>query len=191
MRVIHVEKLTNEKWLNLFAASYEHNDHKGRWVYASRKSGPAEGKAVDAVVIVPVLHEAGRPPRLVMIREFRIPLNDYSLAFPAGLLEKGESVEECVRREMLEETGLEVFRFRKVSPPLYSSTGMTDEAAVLAFVDVRATPDGKQHLEATEDLELRLLEYEEVCRLVDDPGGPIDAKAWSTLYMFQMAGRLA
>src|SRR5207248_563824 len=107
MRVTHVEKLTNEKWLNLFAASYEHNGHKGRWVYASRKSGPAEGKAVDAVVIVPVLHEAGRPPRLVMIREFRIPLNDYSLAFPAGLLEKGESVEECVRREMLEETGLE------------------------------------------------------------------------------------
>src|SRR5438128_1097670 len=131
MKITHVEKLTDEKWLNLFAARYEHNGHQGRWVYASRKSGPGEGRRVDAVVMVPVLHEVGKPSRLVMIREFRIPINGYSLAFPAGLLEEGETVEECVRRELMEETGLEVTRFRRISPPLYSSTGLTDEAAVM------------------------------------------------------------
>ena len=86
MRITHVEKLTNERWLNLFAARYEHNGHQGRWVYASRKSGPGQGQRVDAVVMVPVLHAEGEPAKLVMIREFRIPINDYSLAFPAGLL---------------------------------------------------------------------------------------------------------
>jgi ADP-ribose pyrophosphatase len=190
MKVTRVEKLTNEKWLNLFAARYEHDGHSGRWVYASRKKDPAEPAGVDAVVIVPVLHEDGRQPRLVMIREFRVPINGYSLAFPAGLLEAGEGVEDTVRREIVEETGFEVIRFRKISPALYSSTGMTDEAAVLAFVDVRATPGGKQQLEASEVLEVVLLDFADVCRLCDNPGGPIDAKAWSTLYMFQSLGRL-
>jgi len=190
MKITQVDKLTNEKWLNLFAARYEHNGHQGRWVYASRKSGPGQGQRVDAVVMVPVLHEEGRPSRLVMIREFRLPINDYSLAFPAGLLEEGEGIEECVRREMLEETGLTVTRFRKISPPLYSSTGMTDEAAVMVFIDVQATPGGKPQLEATEVIELLLLDFADVCRLCDDPGGAIDAKAWSTIYMYRMLGRL-
>jgi ADP-ribose pyrophosphatase len=190
MIITKVEKLTNEKWLNLFAATFEHNGHNGRWVYASRKKQAGADHTVDAVVIVPVLHAEGKPPRLVMVREFRIPINAYSLAFPAGLLEDGESIEETVRREMIEETGLEVVRFTKISPPLYSSTGMTDEAAVLAFVDVRETPGGKAQLEASEVLEMCLLDFADVCRLCDNPGGAIDAKAWSTLYLFQKLGRL-
>ena len=42
MRVTKVEKLTNEKWLNLFVASYEHKGHTGRWLYASRKQDPGK-----------------------------------------------------------------------------------------------------------------------------------------------------
>ena len=188
MKVTHVEKITNEKWLNLYRAKYEHNGHSGGWVYASRKS-PEQAAQVDAVIIAPVLHVEGQPSRLVMVREFRIPINNYSLAFPAGLLEKGETVEDAVRREMLEETGLEVTRFRKISPPVYSSTGMTDESAHLVFVDVKQN-GGKQHLEASEELEVLLLDFAEVSRLCDNPGSAIDAKAWSTLYLFQMMGRL-
>jgi ADP-ribose pyrophosphatase len=190
MHVTHVEKITNEKWLNLFGATFEHNGHTGRWVYASRRELTGPPRKADAVVIVPVLLAEGRPPRLVMVREFRVPLNAYSVAFPAGLLEEGEGVEECVRRELVEETGLEVTRFRKISPALFSSTGLTDEAAVLAFVDVRETPGLQQALEPGEDLEVMLLDFDAVCRLCDNPGGPIDAKAWSTLYLFQQLGRL-
>ena len=55
---------------------------------------------VDAVVMVPVLHTDGQPSKLVMIREFRIPLNGYSLAFPAGLLEEGgRRREDALRRK--------------------------------------------------------------------------------------------
>src|SRR4051812_47173449 len=42
MQVIRVEKLTNQKWLNLFVADYEHNGRQGRWEYASRKRDPAQ-----------------------------------------------------------------------------------------------------------------------------------------------------
>src|SRR5438132_1072435 len=177
MKVTGVEKITNEKWLNLFRATYEHKGHKGGWVFASRRDKPAPGEHIDAVVMVPVLHEDGKPPKLVMLKEFRVPVGGYSLAFPAGLLEKGEGIEEAVRREMHEETGLEVTRFRKISPPIHSSAGMTDETAVLVFIDVVGKPD-TANLEESEDIEVMLLDMAEVSRLCDNPGSAVDAKAW-------------
>jgi ADP-ribose pyrophosphatase len=191
MKILKIDKLTNEKWLNLYAATYEHNGHTGRWLYASRRDSCAPGARCDAVIIVPVLHEEGRPPRLVLVREFRVPVGGYDYGFPAGLLEPGESIEETVRREIVEETGMEVIRFRKISPPLFSSAGLTDEAAALAFVDVRATPEMKQKLEGSEDIEVVLLDYEQICKLCDNPDLPLDAKAWCALYMYQQLGKLA
>ncbi len=191
MKIVKVEKITNEKWLNLYAATYEHNGKSGRWVYASRRKTGGQGAAVDAVIIVPVLRERGRPPRLVLVKEFRVPIGGYNYGLPAGLLEPGENVEDTVRRELFEETGLEVVRFKKISPPLCSSTGLTDEATVMAFVDVRSTPETKQHLDGPEEIEVLLLDYQQVCKLCDDPDLPLDAKAWNVLHMFEQLGKLA
>ena len=141
MKIHQLEKLTDEKWVNLFAVTYEHNGHTGRWVFASRRKKPYGRKtAGDAVIIVPILVEKGQPNRLVLIKEFRVPVGGYIHAFPAGLLEKGEKIEQAVRREMLEETGLEVLRFKRITPALYSTSGLSDESAPMAFVDVRAGP---------------------------------------------------
>ncbi len=189
MHVTNVEKITNEKWLNLFRATYEHKGHTGGWLFASRRDKPTPEEHIDAVIIVPVLHEDGKPPKLVMVKEFRVPIGGYTFAFPAGLLEKGESIEDAVRREMHEETGLEVTRFRKISPAVCSSAGMTDETAVMCFIDVVGKPD-TANLEASEDIEVLLLDMVEVSRLCDNPGSAVDGKAWSTLYMFQLMGRL-
>jgi ADP-ribose pyrophosphatase len=191
MKILKLDKLTNEKWLNLFAATYEHNGHTGRWVYASRKPNGAPDGRPDAVIIVPILHVEGQPPRLVLIKELRVPVGGYDYGLPAGLVEPGESIEATVRREMLEETGMEVVRIRKISPPLLSSAGMTDEAVPLAYVDVRATPETKQVLEESEDIEVLLLDFEQVCKLCDNPDLPLDAKTWNALYMYQQLGKLA
>ena len=190
MHIHKIEQLTHEKWLNLYAAAFEHNGHTGRWVFASRKPQPNRDCAADAVVIVPILRQPGEPPRLAMVREFRVPVGDYVFAFPAGLLESGESIEDTVRRELMEETGLEVVAVKRVSPPLYSSSGLTDESAALVFVEARATPKTKPKLDASEDLEVVLLDHAGVCRLCDDPTARIDAKAWATLYLYQQLGQL-
>jgi ADP-ribose pyrophosphatase len=190
MKINKVEKLTNEKWLNLFAATFEHKGHQGRWTFASRKAQPHVGEhKADAVIIVPVLREEGKPDRLIMVKEYRVPIGGYSYAFPAGLLEEGEAVEDTARRELREETGFDVQTVKKISPVLYSSTGMTDESAVLAFVDARATPDAKQHLDHSEDLEVLLLGFEEACALCENRDVNIDAKAWSVLFLYQQLGR--
>lgn len=189
MKVDKVRKLTSQKWLNLFRADYSHNGHKGQWLFASRKEDPCqEADAVEAVVIVPVLKQPGKPNRLVAIREFRVPLGCYTYGFPAGLVEKGESVKATVEREMLEETGCEVVKIHKVTRPLYSSMGLTDESVVMVYADVKKKRGAMP--EASEDIEVMFLNFEEVCEICDKPALPIDAKMWATLHMFQRMGKI-
>ncbi|MGH7171894.1 MAG: NUDIX domain-containing protein [Gemmataceae bacterium] len=190
MHIHKIEQLTHEKWLNLFAADFEHNGHAGRWLYASRKPQPSADRGADAVIIVPILRSANEPPRLVMVKEFRVPIGDYVFAFPAGLIDAGESIEDTARRELREETGLEVVAVQRVSQPLYSSSGLTDEAVAMAFVDARRTPETLPKLDALEDLEVLLLDFAGVCRLCDDRAARIDARAWAILYGYQQLGTL-
>ncbi len=192
MEITHVEQLTNEKWINLFATTFRDGEREARWVFASRKRKPYDPKATpDAAVIVPILLATDRPPRLVLEKEYRVPVGGYVYGFPAGLIEEGESIEETVRREMLEETGFEVVSIKRITTPLCSSAGLTDEVSPVVFVDVRATPDAKQKLDGMEDIEVVLLDYQQVCEMVENTTVRFDAKAWTILYLYQQLGKLA
>ncbi len=190
MHIQKIEQLTREKWLNLYAATFEHHGHSGRWLFASRKPQPNHDRSGDAVIIVPILRTDNEPPRLVMVKEFRVPIGDYIFAFPAGLLDDGESIEDTVRRELMEETGLEVVAVKRVTQPLYSSSGLSDEAVAMAFVEARMTPEALPKLDKAEDLQVVLLDFAGVCRLCDDRAARLDAKAWAILYSYQQMGRL-
>jgi hypothetical protein len=66
--------------------------------------------------------------------------------------------------------------------------GLTDEAIAMAYVDVSANQGAKP--EPSEDIEVLLLDFEDVCKLCDDHDLPIDAKMWATLHMFQRLGKI-
>jgi len=53
------------------------------------------------VVIVPVTNEG----ETILTKQFRPPVNNYVIEFPAGLNDKGDTLEEAAKRELLEETG--------------------------------------------------------------------------------------
>jgi ADP-ribose pyrophosphatase len=190
MDILGTRKITDEKWLNLYAVEFRHNDHVGRWVYASRRARPGSPTPhADAVVIAALVRDPAAETRVAVLREFRIPCGGTIYGLPAGLVDDGEAVESAVRRELAEETGLELIAVRRVSPPIFSSCGMTDEAVAVVFADVRQVPGGRPHLEASEEAECLLLDHAGVCRLLDDPSARFDAKAWFVLDLYRTLGR--
>ena len=57
----------------------------------------------EASAIVPFASDK----EILMVRQYRYALGRETLEIPAGKLDPGESPEQCIRRELLEETGYE------------------------------------------------------------------------------------
>lgn len=51
--------------------------------------------------------------KMLLLREFRMGVNRFVYNLCAGMLNEGESIEECIQRELYEETGLGVKRFAR------------------------------------------------------------------------------
>ena len=191
MKIQNVEKITNCRHLNLYKISYiNQNGIEKLWHIASRSDKPKclTGKfdMPDAVVIVPFHNENDK---LVIIKEFRVPLGGYQYGFPAGLVDDGETIQQTCIRELKEETGLNVTRIKKISPPVYSSSGMTDESVSMVYVECDGTPSNKGN-EDSEDISTIFISPPEASELCKDSKIKLDVKTWLVLFSFAETGRV-
>lgn len=191
MKLIHTEKITHYHHLNLFRSDYRDQEGAAKtWIYASRQERPRletqDWDRPDAVVIVPWHSER---QQLVVIREYRVVLGGYQIGFPAGLMDPGETIIETARRELFEETGLNLRRVIRHSPPVYSSSGMTDESVTMVFAECGGTPSDAAN-ESSEDIQVVFVGVDEAGRLIDEPGLKIDVKTWMALSAFAHYGAI-
>jgi len=188
----NIEKKTDSRWLNLFEIDYIGMHGKpGKWQFASRNPNPQPGPGPltsNAVIIVPLLKD-GRKRKLVVIKEFRIPLGDYEYAVPAGLYDPGEVLLKTVKRELKEETGLKASKILVTSPAVVSSAGLSDEAVNYVFVECTGEPSNEAN-EGTEDITIEVLDLEGV-RKLRRSGVKMTAKLWPILLMFEAMGKIA
>ena len=189
MKIRGADKLTNLKWLNMFNVDYIDQDGRHRsWQIASRSKSPKcitrQFNMPDAVVIVP-FHTAEN--KVVIIKEYRVPLADYEYGFPAGLIDPGETVEQTAQRELQEETGLILTRFLKISAPLYSSTGMTDESVAMVYVECNGQPSTAGN-KGSELIEVQFVTRAQASQMCENPALKFDVKAWLVLVRFAEKG---
>lgn len=102
------------------------------------RTGSREIVEHPAVVAMVAVDSAGD---LLLVRQYRKAVERVLLEIPAGSMESGESAEEAVRREMLEETG---YTPRRIEPlaMIYPSPGISDEVMRL-FVVSELEGEGK------------------------------------------------
>ena len=162
----------------------EYNDSKGvarKWEAAQRQ------KAQAAVYILAVLKPSNR---LIVLRQYRVPIDAYCIECPAGLIDDGEEPSVAAVRELMEETGY-VGKIEWQSGPTCSSAGMTGEMVTIFRMTVDETlPENKtpkQRLDDGEEIDVNLIplnKLEEYLKERVQAGDKLDSRiaAWCAAF---------
>ena len=89
-----------------------------------------QNKKADSVILI--LTDASGE-RLLVSREYRMSMAQWIYIFPAGLIDPGETPVESAKRELWEETGLELIRIDDVLDNSYSAIGFSNERNICVF----------------------------------------------------------
>ena len=112
-----------------------------------------------SVVLIPIDGDG----RLIIIRQYRAPLDREIWEFPAGRLDEGESAEDAARRECEEEIGLVPHSVERLGG-FYAAPGFCDEELIFfRLSDLRPPPpDSPNKPDEDEDITTRTVPVAEV-----------------------------
>lgn len=192
-KITELNTLIQTKFLSMYEAVYENRvGNKKSWMISTRKSKETlEGKFFedkkdddDDAVVIAALHKPSN--KLVLVRQFRVPVNDFVYEMTAGLIDDGEDFKTSVKRELKEETGLDLKEIKADKGRLYLSPGMTDECVNLVY----CTCEGELSIEYMEDdecIEPILISVEEAKEIIRSDEN-MDIKCYLVLQNFIIFG---
>jgi ADP-ribose pyrophosphatase len=77
-------------------------------------------------VVIMAIDRSGREPRVLLVRQYRYPVDSFLWELPAGRVDEGENPLAAAKRELIEETGYRAKKWKKALT-FYSSPGFLDE----------------------------------------------------------------
>lgn len=111
-------------------------------------------------VVIPVKDDG----KIILVKQFRYPLQKTLIEFPAGKLEKGEDPLICATRELEEETGYKAKEIKKLGE-IFTAPGYCTE--ILHIYSAKGLTPGNHNREEGE-LEMEILELtiEEIEKMI-------------------------
>ncbi|WP_276734668.1 ADP-ribose pyrophosphatase [Bacillus sp. (in: firmicutes)] len=119
-------------------------------------------KHPGAVAILAVTEEG----KIIMVKQFRKPLERTIVEIPAGKLEKGEKPEYTALRELEEETGYTAKKLTKITA-FYTSPGFADEIVHVFLAEELSILEEKRELDEDEFVEVMEVTLEDALKLVE------------------------
>ena len=164
MKLLKMEKVHGGKYLRNYELTYLNKaGREKKFELVSRKelTSPKDiGENVSGVSIV-----AYKEGKILLLKEFRMSINRAIFNLCAGMMEEGETIEECIGRELYEETGLKVKKILELLPPSYSAVGFSDTQTWIAFVE--AEGELEDHTSENEEIKPAFYTRKQVRELLE------------------------
>lgn len=133
MKLNTVTKIHSGKFITRYDLTYTTSDQKTK-IYEMISRNPRietpeelHNHHIDAVVLI--MHDQ-TGEKILLNKEFRLAAGECVYNFPAGLIDPGETPETSARRELKEETGLDLLEITDFIPDSYSAVGFSNEKNV-------------------------------------------------------------
>jgi len=191
MKFVKLEKVKDGKYLKNYELTYINKaGREKKYEIVSRKelaSVEDIGRQPSGVSII-----AYKGERMLLLHEFRMGVNKRIYNLCAGMIEKYETIEECIHRELFEETGLKAKTIRTILPPSYSAVAISDTKTYIAFVEIEeenhdCKSNDCNHTSENEDIEACFYTRQEVRELLKNQ--EFSSRAQLAAYFF-VCGRI-
>ena len=183
MKFLKFEKVRDGKYLKNYEITYlNKSGREKKYEMVSRR----ELQGIEDVGGKPsgVSIVATCEGKLLLLHEFRMGVNRTVYNLCAGMLESNESIEDCISRELYEETGLRVKTIKKILPPSFAAVAISDTTTYIAFVEAEGTFE--DHTSENEQIEAGFYTRDEVSRLLETE--PFSSRAQMAAYFFAEYG---
>jgi ADP-ribose pyrophosphatase len=131
-------------------------------------------KHSGAVAILPLTNDN----KMIVVEQYRKPLERSIVEIPAGKLEPGENPDDCAHRELQEETGFTAKQINHLCS-FYTSPGFADE--ILHLYIAEGLMEGEASPDQDEFIEYRAISLEEAYEMIRT-GEIRDAKTIMAVY---------
>lgn len=165
MKLIKLNPVDDGKYLKRYELVYENRLGKEKHyeIVSRRKiSGPEDlGTETSGISMIVTMGD-----RLLLLKEFRMAINREVYNLCAGMIAPGENIEQCVARELYEETGLKVKKILKILPASYSAVAISDIMTNLVYVEAEGTIS-HEHASANEQIKASFYTVDELEKLLE------------------------
>lgn len=181
MKLLKLQKVRDGKYLKNYELTYLNKAGREKtYEIVSRRelqSASDLGRNSSGVSIVATCGD-----RLLLLKEFRMGINQNIYNLCAGMLEEGETLENCIERELYEETGLRLKKIKRVLPASYAAVAISDLKTYIVFAEVEGNIGG--HTSPNEEIKADLYSRDEVAALLETE--EFSSRAQMAAYFFTL-----
>lgn len=162
-------------------------EHTGKYIQLRKTNGwewVSRMSDLDIVAIMPITKEN----KVILIEQFRIPVDKKVIEFPAGLVDEGEEIRKAGERELMEETGYTSQEWTSLYRFVPSSAGLTNET-VSGFLAENCVKKGEGGGIEQEDITVHEVDISDISKFLlekEKEGKMIDPKIGTALYWYSV-----